>query len=330
MFNSKNGFFVRWGRNKDDNPEMSPFGPEIVDMEISTVCHGLGKPCAFCYKANTEVGKHMTIDTFKQIFSKLPKNVTQIAFGIGDCGEDAGKFTGNPDMWEIFKHCRKNNVIPKVTINGYRLTKNVALQLKELCGAVAVSRYSPKDVCYNAVELLSSVGLKQVNIHQLAADFTYDSCLELMDDMENDGRLKGLNAVVFLALKQKGRGKAFQGMGFDKYKTLVNTALDRNLRIGFDSCSANSFLEAVQERRGYSLLERMAEPCESGLFSAYINVEGKYFPCSFTEGEKGIKGIDLLKIKDFMKEVWYAPSVISWRKRLIGNCRSCPIFNVIK
>ena len=76
----------------------------------------------------------------------------------------------------------------------------------------------------------------------------------------------------------------------------------------------------------------MVESCESTLFSYYINVDGIGFPCSFTEGTKGFKGIDLKKIKSF-KEVWYHPETLLFRLNLISgidcnNCRRCPTFNL--
>lgn len=67
-FNPHNGFFARWGKTLKDDPEYSPLGPEILDMEISTICDS---GCAFCYKSNTEVGENMSFETFKTIFHKV-------------------------------------------------------------------------------------------------------------------------------------------------------------------------------------------------------------------------------------------------------------------
>lgn len=53
-FNLSNGMFARWGKTRDDDPEWSPFGPEIMDIEISD---GESCPmtCAFCSPAGTLV-----------------------------------------------------------------------------------------------------------------------------------------------------------------------------------------------------------------------------------------------------------------------------------
>lgn len=80
IFNMITGNLVRYGKTPDDDPVMAP-SPEILDIEISTVCH---QGCKFCYKSNTSVGKNMTLEHFKSIFDKFDENLTQIAFGIGD------------------------------------------------------------------------------------------------------------------------------------------------------------------------------------------------------------------------------------------------------
>ena len=111
-FRSEDGFLIRWGKIPSDDPKYSPIGPEILDIEVSTVCSGIfGVPCVHCYKSNTFKGKNMSFDTFKQIFDKMPGNLTQIAFGIGD-------IDANPDLFKMFAYCRAMNVVPNITING--------------------------------------------------------------------------------------------------------------------------------------------------------------------------------------------------------------------
>lgn len=332
IFSKADGLFMRWGATVHDDPEMSPYGPEIADIEISTVCSGItGTPCKFCYKSNKAVGENMSLETFKKVFSKLPPTVTQIAFGIGD-------IDANPDLWAIFSHCRENGVIPNVTINGARMDDDKYGALVSLCGAVAVSRYNPKDICYDAVYRLSELGLKQVNIHQLLCEETYESCFELLEDVKTDSRLKGLNAVVFLALKPEGRGKSFTPLrSAAKYKRLVETALRKGVGIGFDSCSAPLFLKSMEKSEKYKQYEMLAEPCESTLFSVYVNVDALMFPCSFLE-TSGFEGIDVTKAEDFLKDVWFHPRTVEWRegllataknkKCLVQGCRQCPQFDI--
>lgn len=317
-FNPVTGFFARWGKTLKEDPIYSPLGPEILDLEISTICHGVGGPCKFCYKKNNPNGVHMNFDTFKTIFDKMPKNLTQIAFGIGDTN-------GNPDMFKMFDYAREHGVIPNVTINGAGLNKQLAERFAGVCGAVAVSRYGDGNVCYNAVKMLTDAGLKQVNIHMLVAQETLDNCYKLLDDMENDERLKKMQATVFLTLKKRGGGVGFNTVSLEDYKKLTNYALDKKLRIGFDSCSANKFLKVVEDRPEYPMLKTFAEPCESGLFSSYINVKGKFFPCSFTEDGEGL---DVVNCEDFLQDIWFNGQNQKWRKRLLTNCRNCPVYKI--
>ena len=55
----------------------------------------------------------MSFDTFKKIFDRLPRNLTQLAFGA-----DA-HCKSNPDIWEMMSYCRtngKNEVIPNIAV----------------------------------------------------------------------------------------------------------------------------------------------------------------------------------------------------------------------
>jgi len=83
-FDKKTGFFARWGETKEDDGDLEKGLPEIADIEISTVCHGVGNHCKICYKANTGTGDNMSLETFEKVLDSLPLSVTQIAIGIGD------------------------------------------------------------------------------------------------------------------------------------------------------------------------------------------------------------------------------------------------------
>lgn len=78
VFNKVNGNFARWGKTQEDDPTMAPFGPEILDIEVTTICggvpnkEGIVSPCAFCYKSNGPKGINMSFETFKEIIDKLP------------------------------------------------------------------------------------------------------------------------------------------------------------------------------------------------------------------------------------------------------------------
>lgn len=328
VFDTSKGFFARWGNKIDDDPELSSFGPEILDIEVSTICT---KACTHCYKSNTQYGRNMTFDTFKEIFHKFPMFngkhfLTQIAFGIGD-------IDSNPDLWNMMSYITHFGVVPNITINGSKLTTKDAQKLALTCGAVSVSCYD-FETCFNAVKLLTDNGVKQVNIHQLLSKDNLAYCSTLLDAPKKDTRLKYLNSIVFLLLKPKGkRNTLVQITALNDYKALVDKAFANNVKIGFDSCSASSFLKSIKHRRDYYEIAKMVEPCESTLFSYYINASGIGYPCSFAEGLPQFKGIDILKAQDFIKDVWENEETKAFRQQLICNkdrnmCRTCQIYKL--
>ena len=322
LFRKDNGYSVTWGKTKDDDPDYSPFGPLIADIEITTICHGPnGIPCSFCYKANTPKGDNMSMETFKKVLDKLPRTVGQIAFGV-----DATA-TANPEIWDIFQHTRDNWVVPNLTVA--QVSDEVADKIASLAGACAVSLYDDKNICYDSVKKLTDRGMTQVNIHFCYNSKSIDRVPEIINDIKSDPRLSKLNAIVFLALKQKGRGKNFQPASFDKFKEMVEMLLENKIQFGFDSCSANSFLRSVHDHPNYNNFLMMSEPCESTAFSSYIDVHGKFYPCSFCENIAGWEdGLDVVNCNDFLTDIWGNPKTVAFRENLLKCGRSCPVYNI--
>lgn len=320
LFNLKNGYFLRWGATPADDPISAP-GPEILDIEITTICDN---GCPFCYKGNTANGKNMSLKTFKKVLDKFPPTLTQIAFGA-----DASA-TANPDLWDMARYARSKFVIPNITVAN--ISDEVADKLSALMGAVAVSRYADKNKCYDSVKKLTDRGMDQINIHNMICEETFDQTMETIYDMTHDSRLIGMNALVLLSLKKKGRGeKGFTPLSQERFNLLVEAATKARINYGFDSCGANKYINYLESENPVNKKQLLmsVEPCESGLFSTYVSVDGEYFPCSFCEGVEGWeKGIDLLSISNFTEEVWNSDRVNEWRKKLLGNCRNCPIYNI--
>lgn len=307
------GEFCRWGSSFEDDPHFSPFGPEILDIEISKgYCSG---NCSWCYKSNNTQNQvtNMSFDLFKDILDKFKGNLTQIAFGITD-------IQTNPDMWRMFEYCRENNVFPNYTCNGKNITKEIASKTRELCGAVAVSILD-KNESYDAIKLF---GNKQVNIHCMVAEERMDFALSVLDDIKEDKRLENITAIVFLQYK----GDKLSPISLGNHKKLVDICYDNNINYGFDSCSAPMQLRLYPERREY------IEPCESGLFSGYINCEGYFYPCSFSESK--LQGLNTEELD--LNGIWYHEVIKNWRYKLLNNncdckmnqyCRVCPIYDNI-
>lgn len=322
-FDKRTGYFERWGKTKKDNPMFSPIGPEILDIEITTICNGVdNRLCSECYKSNTNTGHNMSYSDFVSVLNKVNENkqLTQLAFGLGSTGIE------NPDIWRMCEYARNNDIIPNGTVAD--ISDETADNIVKWFGACAVSNHS-KDICYNSVKKLTDRGMLQTNIHAIIYKENLKEIFELIDDIKNDSRLSKLNAVVFLSLKKAGRAeKGKTQLSQKDFNSLIHYALDKKINFGMDSCSAPKFLNFIKGKPEYKSMREYVEPCESTCFSVYVDVFGNYHPCSFCEHKKGLTSINLHSIGSFIKEVWFNDKVIEFRKTLLKNNRCCPIFDV--
>jgi hypothetical protein len=321
VFDKTNGNTSFWGKTIDDDTDYNPWGCMIADIEITTACFGVGgKLCEMCYKSNSPKGKNMSFETFKKVFDNLPEFLTQIAFGVDSTA------TSNPDIWKIFDYCIENNVTPNLTVAD--ISDETADNISKRSGACAISVYDNKNIAYDSIKRLTDRGMKQVNIHHCVYEDNFKRSLEIIDDMKTDSRLSKMNAIVFLGLKNKGRGKNLKRISQEKYETLIRKCLDNGCRFGMDSCSGNRFASFCKNNDKTELLQ-MVTGCESTKQSLYVNVDGEYFPCSFIEGEKEWEtGIDMLTINDFVTDVWQHERVIKFRNLLKDEFSICPRFKV--
>lgn len=328
-YNTEDGHFQRWGATLDEDPEYSMYN-EILDIEITTICTGPdNKLCSFCYKSNNLAGYNMPLSDFKKVIDKMPW-LTQCALGA-----DAKGVT-NPDMVPMMQYARSKGIIPNLTIAD--VSKDVAGKLAKVAGAIAVSVYKHAGVgiAYDSVKNLTDAGMTQVNLHYMISGRTIEHAYKVINDMKNDPRLSGVNAIVFLSLKQKGRGAKHDYVTQEQYKALVTHCLENNVPFGFDSCSAPTFLESVKDHKNFARFKELSEDCEATMFSSYVNEYGEFFPCSFTEKwiEGGWeKGLNVIEADDFIKDVWTHPKTLKFREELMGNkddngCRNCPAFAV--
>jgi MoaA/NifB/PqqE/SkfB family radical SAM enzyme len=311
------GYFERWGRTTEEDPIMAPT-PEILDLEISSGnCWG----CRHCYKGNSEElpTENMTITTFKRIVDKFP-NLTQIAFGIT-------KLHANPDFFAMMHYCRTKDIVPNFTMACWETPSDDEIkEIASVCGAVAISAYDT-DKTLALTQRLRAAGMTQVNIHYVLSVESWSRAVDLLRHLGRTPESGGIRAVVFLKYKPKGTnaGKLTPITDPERYKHLIEIAKRLGVGIGFDSCSAPVVLEAC---KGDEEIAAYIDPCESGLFSSYINVLGEFYPCSFCEGEAGWeKGISLEGVRSF-QEIWNDVRVEKWRHRLLDNNRKCPIFKL--
>jgi len=330
IFIKSNGKFARWGETQGDDPDTSPFGPEILDIEIATgYCSAAMNGCPWCYKSNTwKQGELMSLDTFKHVIDVLNQGVlTQVAFGLTDV--DA-----NPDFPDMLRYCRNVGIVPNYTTSGHGLNVDLFNVTADLCGAVAVSVYDHnRRLAISTIKAFIELGMDQVNAHLLYWD---GNSMFIKNVMSQLASIDGLNAAVLLALKPIGQGQKYQTATYSQTKELIEHAISVGLLYGFDSCTAPKFIKWVLEGSDYSKSKKsylimLSESCESSRMSSYVNVKGEFYPCSFVEnvGLEPINMLDCTSIEDF----WFHKQTISFRKKLIAtkdsyNCFHCPAFQL--
>ena len=331
VFQKSNGYTIMFGKNEETYSDVGPF---IADIEITTACKGIPdingnyKVCPFCYKGNTSTGTYMTLEIYKNVLTNLNQNntITQVALGIDS------EANTNPDLEKILQYTRSVGIVPNLTVAN--LTEEKAKMLLKYVGAIAISRYDNKDVCYNTIELLTRLGLEQTNMHHLVSLENYDQILETLNDIKTDKRLSKLNAIVLLSLKKKGRGVGFNQLPIDKFKNIYEICINNKINFGFDSCSANKVFKVAKEFGNIDSIKNYIEPCESTCMSSYCNVNGVFFPCSFSEEIDGWEtGIDLSVPIDFINDCWFHEKTVKFRNLLLDNldenkCRQCPVYKI--
>lgn len=90
-----------------------------------------------CYQKGYSIDTpHMTVFDFDLIARQAAGKTFQIALG------GAGDPNKHPEFQEILKICKHYRIVPNLTTSGWRLTDNEIHNIKDYCGAVAVSWYS--------------------------------------------------------------------------------------------------------------------------------------------------------------------------------------------
>jgi len=339
-FRKSDGYFMRWGKTYEDDPQFSPFGCEILDLETSIGSCSFGAKedgtpalCKFCYKNQRfGPGTHMTLSTFARILDRLRLKpdgalaLSQVALGLTD-------LDANPDLIPILRHARKNGVVPNFTCSGPGVSESLVQECAKYVGAVAVSCYTfNRDLCYKTAWLFSEAGVKQTNVHLLYYKQNKGFVKEALAEMAD---IPWINAVVLLALKPVGRAadNSLTPVTYPEFKEIVEYAMEIGAPLGFDSCTAPKFMKFVNEsdmsQREKDHYATVCEPCEAAAASAYLNVFGDFYPCSFMEGVGDWEtGLPILECDDFLSDIWFHERSVAWRDNLISRGRTCPQYNI--
>ena len=331
FFNKTNGFNMRFGKRLEDDPDWCALGPEITDIEIvSGKCPKInGKNCAFCYKSNGgDVASCMTFDEFKKLLDFMPKNLTQIAFGI------TGVKT-NPDFFKMMQYAKDNGVIPNYTTNGVDLDNEAIEKTLDLCGRIAVSCYDgAKEICYNTMRRVGEAAARRgmkfpCNIHLVISKDTHAHVMSVLNDAK-EGKIPNLGAIVCLRIKPVGRAcKLDCTIPESYYDEILKFGIDNKIQLGFDSCGAK-MVEKVLKKLGHEELVNCVESCESTRMSVYINKDCIMTPCSFCEHLYEKQAINLKNPESqTFTEIWNNNILLKeFRTKCIACKTSCQVYEL--
>ena len=102
----------------------------------------------------------------------------------------------------------------------------------------------------------------------------------------------------------------------------IDSILDSVFCTKCDKC-IEKFMKSIENHPYKERLTQCAEPCESTLYSLYIDVNGDFYPCSFaTETDGWEKGLSVIDCEDFIKDIWQHEKTKKFREKVI-NCRDC-------
>ena len=347
---------------KDIHPDEEKKYENELKTENSTC---LGK-CKFCYKSNafTRYSHYMPLVRFKKVLMQCANThvkigdklvffdddikvdgeimkainypnlnwdtdicncapLLQLAFGVTN-------LTANPELLQICAFAQKIGITPNITCHGKDIVTDEFLQaLCGMCGSIAVSKYD-QDKTYNFIERLHYSGAKQINMHLMVSEETYDEIIETLHDIKTDKRLCYMTSLVFLFLKQRGRGEHFHRISDEKANLMFKTALDLDIRFGFDICCSHRFAAFVKKYPNQDLnFPNVYDYCDSSRFSGYVNTLGEYCPCSFVE-HNGIwaDSPNILKCHNFIDDIWNGEKQQLYRSVLLGRDNTCIYYTV--
>lgn len=331
FFDKRNGFSLRFGKTLEDDPTWCQLGNSIADIEVvSGKCPKInGHNCRFCYKSNGgETAKCMSLAEAGKLLDFINQNgqLEQVAWGI------TGFYT-NPDFEKILELSKDKGIIPNYTTNGVDIDDHAIDVTLKNCGRVAVSCYEgAKDLCYSTIKRFGDAakarGMKfPCNIHVVLSKATYPHVMEVLKDAAGK-KIENLGAVVILRMKNVGRASILDPHIPDEmYEEIVKFCLDNKVVFGFDSCGCHRVENVLRKINREDLISSI-DPCESSRFSAYFNVDSKFYNCSFCEQLKDHTAIDPYKYNSYY-DFWNSDEVNKLRNPPNGwACKSCPFMNI--
>ena len=247
--------------------------PETIDIQITDWCN---YGCPGCYMDSTKKGqRYLTKDKLVKILQSFDYPPYQVALG-------GGEPTAHPEFIEILKAVRDLDIIPNYTTAGHMLTPEILTATKKYCGGVALSYHSHMSnlaIFKNRLEtLFNHTDYRGVSIH-VVADRNVTKAIDKLIALD----IHECFNLVLLAFYPVGRAKSSQAMDAQTYNFELPKALTRFQNKYGDQAEiafSEGLLPYFLSRPGLGIASSMSTTQE-GLFSCYINVDGKIGVSSF-------------------------------------------------
>lgn len=243
--------------------------PELIDIQITNKC-GFG--CEYCYQNSLPKEPHGRKNLVKRTLQSLDHIPYQIAIG-------GGEPTLHPNFLEILQEAKDLGTVPNYTTAGHNISDKLIDITNKTCGGVAITfhAFKGKDWFIDKYKLLRKKLKIQLNIH-LIADKNITETLPIIIDLQKE--IGEINLILLAYYPNVGRSTMDRVLTkniYHKYlPDLICKAHDSGIRIAFSEGMLPFFLS----RPELPVDTRMATRSE-GLYSCYINSEGKMFKSSF-------------------------------------------------
>lgn len=260
LYNRDTGAKIRFMFDHQDKEvlfDKAPF-PELVDLKITDYCE---HNCSYCYQSSSKNGQHAKCQDIQSIIYTLSQLGTfEVAIGGGDPIK-------HPDILNILKHCRDNDIVPNFSTRSVDWLSNIeyAKQVIGLVGSIAFSVYEKADIIKIINAHYSNIlSENKFVIHHVCGSLSEYNFIKFIDQVKCFG-LK----VVFLGFKDNGLGKQYKEKKPDNFDYNIPLILhEKSLRYyGCDTSFVQKYKDTLEEL-GISPKLYYAE---EGKYSMYIN-----------------------------------------------------------
>ncbi|OGY53742.1 MAG: hypothetical protein A3A24_00160 [Candidatus Buchananbacteria bacterium RIFCSPLOWO2_01_FULL_46_12] len=314
--------------------------PVLVDFQITGKCN---LACPHCYAQASSQGRHVPLKDIILVLEQCRQaGVLEVALG-------GGEPTIHPDFAKILKIATKKGLVVNLATNGKTMTKSLARQLANYCGAVALSlefinAEFKKRRGYDFAKFLNSVKLIKDSGLRLVFQITVSA--QNLDKLESI--VKFLSpyqpyGVVFLTYKPVGRGEFFDSPLFNIKSRRILARLNQcfkilqqhQVKIGYDCCLGN-LITGIDRETGGEIYG-----CSALRESVAVDTGLNVLPCSFIKGGRlgNLKEQNLLTI-------WHNHQAELFRQQFLAKitqnavCKicphkltclgGCPVFNLVR